>query len=344
MSNIYCPRRRFTLIHHINFVAVVLQFVTGTNQKSDRRKDWYGTYLGVIPGLHTYILNRAMMSPTDFRAYLRENYEWWWQSYYKDEDKSFFNFFTKDLMEEIIQLQEEWANPAIDLETTLAKIISFFTKHLACDYPLQTLLILMNILSSKCFCFSRKTISKNWRRKWERNQIDLFSKDNIGTRMRIQSFLFREIVNFLILNPSLIESIRNFRENEERLFVSIYDGFKMLTNLFLTNNVPFQQQAQICISSSNLVYRFEKNNQLWYQMIRKNFHSIQDMDKKFRVDLIKRSHFLLILIWRMFNQSRYNKCRKIPVFMSVKIMLTRLHFKKLFKVDPFIEQFLSMKS
>jgi hypothetical protein len=121
----------------------------------------------------------------------------------------------------------------------------------------------------------------------------------------------------------------------------------MLTTVFLTNDVPFpiQLQAQICISSCNFVYRFEKkkNDELWYLMMMRNFHLVQNMDKKFRVHLIGRSHLLVILIWRMTNLSYENRFQKIPLFMSAKLMLTRHCFSRLLPKDPCIHRFLSMR-
>lgn len=40
-------------------------------------------------------------------------------------------------------------------------------------------------------------------------------------------------------------------------------------------------------------------------MMNQEFHSIQNMDRKFRVNLIGKSHFLLILIFRMVHQSEF---------------------------------------
>ena len=350
MERLYPSAKRvFTLIHYVNFIAIVIQIITGTNQKRDQRVNSFGSggNCGNRPGLHHYILCRSTMSASDFRKYLSENYKWWRQHSCYKEDTRFFDFFLGPVMQEILVLRDEWANPAIDLEVTLARIIAFFMKHLECDSPRQTFLILMHILSSKCFCVSRKIIAKRWRKKWRKTQILRHSDVEIIRRLRIQAFFLRELSNLFISNPSLKQVILNFRENDARLFYSISEGFKMLTTLFLTNDVPFpiQQQTHICISLCNFVYRFEKekNDELWYQMMRRNFHLVQNMDKKFRVDLIGRSHLLFILIWRMFNLSHQNRFRRIPLFMSAKLMLSRYYFSRLLTKDRFIDQFLSMK-
>lgn len=341
-------RRVFTWMHYVNFIAIVIQFITGTNQKGDKRVrgPYCGNDLGNCPGLHNFLRKRSTMSDSDFRRHLTENYEWWSKHSCYHEDTRFFNFFLGPVMQEILALRDEWANPAIDLEVTLTRIIAFFMKHLACDSPRQTFLILMHILSSKCFRVSRKTIAGKWRRKWQRNQIDLLSDVGIIRKLRIHAFFFRELSNFFISNPSLKQQIlHHFLENDARLFWSVIEGFKMLTTLFLTNDVPFpiQLQTQICISSCNFVYRFENDPQLWYQMMRRNFHLVQNMDKKFRVHLIGRSHLLFILIWRMSNLCQQNRFRKIPLFMSAKLMLTRHYFSRLLPKDPCIHRFLSMR-
>ena len=331
--NVVDVRRRFTIMHYINFIAFVLQFITGINQSEDNE---------FHPGLQKYILYRSTMSQSEFYAFLQQNYPSWTSIYYKNEDFVFFNFFIGQVIQEILVLKGEWENPAIDLEATLTRIIAFFMKHLVCDSPKQTFLILMHILSSKCFYVPRRKITSKWRRTWRRYKIDLLS--NSEKNLRIQTFFFKELTNLFISNPSLKQEILNFRENDARLFGSIFKGFKMLTEFFLTNDVPFQLQNKICVSSSNFFYRFEDNDQLWYQMIRRNFHSIQNMDKKIRVHLIKRSHILFILIWRMFYRfEKENKFTRIPLFISVKVKLSRYYFNRLFKINRFYDRFLSME-
>lgn len=314
--NSYERRRLFTIVHYANFVAVCLQFITRTRQKQDKR-----TQIGNFPNLHSYIRNRAMMTKPEFNEYLGENYTWWKFNHYKNEDTFFFNFFTRELMEEIIQLEEEWANPAIDLEVILAKIVSFFMRHLVCESPNQTFLVQLHILSSKCFYIDRKYIAK----KWDEKGNDRFSDIQIKKKIRIQAFFYQTLVNFLIRNPSLLPEIENLQENDARIFNSISIGFKMLTTLFLKKNVqvqslPYQLQQQMCESTCNLSYTVKHDGLLWYRMMNKKFYSIQNMDQKFRRFLIGRSHFILMLIWRMFHQSELNKMEKISRSMCAKMM------------------------
>jgi len=280
-----------------------------------------------------------MMEKPNFEAYLREKYSWWKSNYYENEDTAFFNFFTRELMQEIIQLEEEWANPAIELETTLSRIISFFMKYLVCYSPKQTFLILMHILSSKCFYIDRKHIAK----KWDEKRYDPFSEVLIKKDIRIQSFFYQLFVNFIICNPSLLPEIENLGENDARIFGSISVGFKMLTTLFLKNNVPYpslscQIQQQICESSCNLWYEMNQDNLLWYRMINQKFNSIQNMHPKFRRFLIGRSHFTLFLVLKLFHQ-----VRRIPSSFSAKLMLTMGFFKKLVKPNHQIKRFLNIQ-
>jgi hypothetical protein len=343
--NSFERRRHFTIVHYINFIAICLQFITRSQQKSDKRvqSPYSGEYVGDYPGLHSYIRNRAMMEKPNFEAYLSEKYSWWKSNYYKNEDTSFFNFFTRELMQEIIQLEEEWADPAIELETTLSRIISFFMKHLVCYSPKQTFLILMHILSSKCFYIDRKHIAK----KWDEKRYDPFSEVLIKKDIRIQSFFYQTFVNFIICNPSLLPEIEKLGENDARIFGSISVGFKMLTTLFLKKNVPvqslpYQLQQQICVSSCNLWYALKQDGGLlWYQMMSQKFYSIQNMDQKFRRFLIGRGQFLFVLVWRMLHQSELNKIDKISRSMCTKLMLTRRFFHRMFPENYTISRFLS---
>jgi hypothetical protein len=281
------------------------------------------------------------MEKPNFEAYLREKYSWWMSNYYKNEDTVFFNFFTRELMQEIIQLEEEWADPTIELETTLSRIVSFFMKHLVCYSPKQTFLILMHILSSKCFYIDRKHIAK----KWDEKRYDPFSEVLIKKDIRIQSFFYQLFVNFIICNPSLLPEIEKLGENDARIFGSISVGFKMLTTLFLKKNVPslpFQIKQNIMQSTCNFCYRVKQDRGLlWYQMISQKFYSIENMDQKFRCFLIGRSQFLFVLVWRMFQHSKLNRLERISGSMCAKLMLTRRFFHKLFPENYRISRFLS---
>jgi len=266
---------------------------------------------------------------------------------------------------QIIQLKEEWANPAIDLEVTLSRIFDFFMEHLECDSPKKAFLILMHILSSKCLSFSWRSIVKRWRKEWEKNRLNMFthvckarrtlideqlktefyadSSDKISKKLATYDFFLRIFSNVLMSNPTLQQAVLNFEKNESKIFQSICQKFETLTKFFLTNgDGSFHLQDQICVSTCNLVCRIKENDSLWYQMMRRNFHLVENMDKKIRVHLIGRSDLLFILIWRMFNQSHQNRIRQIPLFMSAKLMPSRWYFYRFFPKNPNVQRFLGL--
>ena len=306
-----------------------------------------------------------MMEPAEFRAYMTQNYNSWMTHEYHKEDFSFFNLFSREMMCQIIQLKEEWANPAIDLEVTLSRIFDFFIEHLECDSPMKAFLILMHILSSKCLSFSWRSIVKRWRKEWEKRRFNMFthvykatkflidgefttafyvdSSDKISKNLETQAFFLRIFSHVLMSNPTLLQVVLNFEKNEAKIFQSICQKFETLTKFFLKDgDGSFHLQAQICESTCNLVCRIKENDRLWYQMMRRNFHLVENMDKKIRVHLIGRSDLLFILIWRMFNQSHQNRIRQFPLFMSAKLMLSRWCFYRFFPENPIVQRFLGL--
>lgn len=174
----------------MNFVSFCLQFITNTNMKKGKiaYKRFSRDVLGVFPSIHEYIINRTMMEHTDFIAYLRENHKWWLENHYRNEDKTFFNCFTKNIIQELIQLREEYANPEIQIEITLGRIISFLTCHLAPDTTNQTFLLFLQCLSSKCFHFNRKGCGKKWKSKKETFLLDYLKENEKYIRIQF-SFL-----------------------------------------------------------------------------------------------------------------------------------------------------------
>jgi len=307
----------------MNFVSFCLQFITNTNIKKGRTayKRFSRDVLGVYPSIHDYIINRTMMEHAEFIAFLRENYKWWLENHYKNEDKTFFDCFTKDIIKELIQLREEYANPEIQIEITLGKSLSFFMCNLVCDTPNKKFFLFLQCLSSKCFHFDRKGCGKKWKRKRETSLLD-YLKDN-QKYIRIQSFFFANLVGL----PTLLQEIENLRENHARMFDSMTVGFKLMTTLFLKKNIPFDRislpiQQQICESTSSLMHSIFRDNLIGYQVLRK-FHTFQNMHPKFRRFLIGRSYFGFILVWRMFHQDEQNKIRRIPNSFVTKLMMTK---------------------
>ena len=329
-----------------NFIATCLSNMVGLSKKDTMMYSSYNlcSYKGDIRNIHEYILKRAIMEKTEFEAYLEEKSRWWWEYYYySKEDKSFLDLFTKDMMLEILEIQKDFADSTIDIETKAARIISFFTSHLICESPFQTFLIFINILSSKYFYVDRKWTSKKLSRKIRKINVVRYINER---NLKYQTFFFQSMVNFIISNQSIIPQIQKLRENDERMFGAISSGFTVLSSLFLRNNfltpyVPVQIQQKISESSCNLMYAVERNDVLWYQMIHKNFHLIENMDQKFRVCLIRRSHLQMLLISRLFQLSESNKLKKISRSLCTKLMLTRRFFPKFFPQNHRISQFLS---
>ncbi len=310
-------------VHFMNFVSFCLQFITNTNIKKGRiaYKRFSRDVLGVYPSIHDYIINRTMMEHSEFISYLQKNYKWWLENHYKNEDKTFFDCFTKDIIQELIQLREEYSNPETQIEITLGKSLSFFMRHLVCDTPNKKFFLFLQCLSSKCFHFDRKGCGKKWKRKRETSLLD-YLKDN-QKYIRIQSFFFANLVGL----PTLSQEIENLRENDARMFDAMTVGFKLMTTLFLKKNIPFDRislpiQQQICESTSSLMHSIFRDNLIGYQVLRK-FHTFQNMHPKFRRFLIGRSYFGFILVWRMFHQDEQNKIRRIPNSFVTKLMMTK---------------------
>ena len=329
-------------VHFMNFVSFCLQFITNTNNKKTREayKKYSREVLGLYPNIHQYIIHRTMMEKPDFIAYLRENHKWWLVNHYKNEDWTFFDCFTKDIIQELIQLKEEYANPEIQIEITLGRIISFLTCHLAPDTPKKIFFLFLQCLSSKCFHFDRKGCGKKWKSKKETYLLD-YLKEN-EKYIRIQSFFFANLVGL----PTLSQEIENLRENDVRMFDAITIGFKLMTTLFLKKNIPFDKiclpiQQQICESTSSLMYSISRDTLIGYQVLQK-FYLVQNMHPKFRRFLIGKGNFLFFLVWRLFNLNEYNKLRRIPNLVVAKLMMTKGFLQKFDKSIPHIKRFLSI--
>ena len=334
-------------VHFMNFVSFCLQFITNTNNKKTREvyKRYSLEVLGLYPNIHQYIIHRTMMEKPDFIAYLRENHKRWLVNHYKNEDWTFFDCFTKDIIQELIQLREEYANPEIQIEITLRRIISFLTCHLAPDTPKKNFFLFLQCLSSKCFHFDRKGCGKKWKSKKETYLLDCL-RDN-AKNIEVQCFFFTQLVGLLTFYPTLTQKIENLRENDARMFDAMSIGFKLMTTLFLKKNIPFDRismpiQQQICESTSSLLYLISKDALIGYQILRK-FQKFQNIHPKFRRFLIGRSYFGFILVWRLFHQDEQNKIRRIPNSFVAKSMMTKGFLPLISRQTPqHIKRFLSI--
>jgi hypothetical protein len=338
--------------HTRNFVAICLTLITKIKQRSDKKinSSYTGEFLGIIPNIHDYIRNRALMSTQDFKKHLRENYNWWMLWYYDKEDKNFFNFFTRGLMHEIMKLEEEWANPKNVLEDTITKIVSFFKRHPFCNSPKQHFLILLYCISSKCFYFNRKSMGKKHN---QRKYVYLFEylKDH-EKNIRIQTLFLKILVILLNANPNLYQEIQNLGPNDSNMLDSVVSGFNFLKKLFLKrlipqDIVPFYCQQQILESTiHNLLFNQNpdvKDYLAGIYVLRKFYPTqmIHPMQPRFRHFLIGRSYMTMLLIWRMFHRDKLNNLKRISNSIVTKLMMTTGFFPQT-PDKPFIKSFLCL--
>jgi hypothetical protein len=330
----------------MNFVSFCLQFITKNCIKKGRTtfKRFSRDILGVHPSVHEYIINRTMMEKSDFISYLQKNYKWWFENHYRYEDKTFFNCFTKDIIQELIQLREEFTNPEIKIEITLEKILSFFMSNVDCNTPKQIFILFLYCLSSKCFYFDRKGFGKKWKSKKETFLL-YYLKDNVKY-IGIQSFFFTKMVKLITFYPSLLQEIVNLRENDARMYNAMEIGFKLLTTLFVNKNIPSNSislpiQKEICESTSCLLYSFHKDFLFGYKVLQK-FYPVEIMHPKFRSFLIRTSYFRYILIWRLFHRDGLNKIDRVPNLLVSKIMMTNFFLPSIFCPTRNMKHFLSI--
>lgn len=335
-----------------NLVANLLSLITGRRQRPDKKVNnrYTGECLGIKPNIHDYIRKRALMPITEFEAHLRENYRWWMMWYYDKEDTNFFNFFRRELMQEVNELEKEWASPENVLEDTLAKIVSFFTRHLFCDSPKQLFLILLYCISSKCFYFHRKIMGKKYN---QRKHVFLFAylkahEDNI----RIQCFFLKKLVDLLNANPSLYQEIQNLGSNDTNMLNSMVSGFNLLKKLFLKRSIPqnivhfsFQQQIlEPTIHHLLFIQTPDVKDYLTGIYVLRKFYPAQmihPIQPRFRRFLIGRSYMTMLLVWRMFHRDKLNKVNRISNSIVTKLMMTNGFFPQS-PDKPFIKCFLSL--
>jgi len=322
--------------HIRNFVAIFLTLITKIKQRPDKKVNstYTGEFLGIKPNIHDYIRKRALMPKAEFEAHLRENYRWWMMWFYDKEDTYFFNFFTKEIMQEIIELEEEWASPENVIEDTLNKIVSFFTRHLFCNSPKQLFLILLYCISSKCFYFHRKSMGKKYN---QRKHVYLFEYlKNHEKNIRIQCFFLKNLIGLLNAHPNLyqeIQEIQNLGPNDANMLDSMVSGFNFLKKLFLKRSIPheivpfsFQQQIlEATIYNRLFTPNLNVKDYLRGIHVLRKFYPAQmihPIQPRFRRFLIGRSYITMILIWRLFHTDKINKIKRIPNSMVTKLMMT----------------------
>jgi hypothetical protein len=318
-------------------VSIFLALVT-RNEVYDDRPLFHqvnGDCIGNIPHILVQIWNRAMMTEKEYADFLEDAYKSWKDLYYGKEDKTFFEFFTKERIRKIIQLQKEWVDPEIDLKEKLVRIISFLAHHLGCVTPKQTFLLLLNCLCSNSFHFDRKMVCSK-----KKKTGDLYDFLEVHKqKIRVQSFIF----NLLNSHPALCEEIKHLGGNDEVMFDSAKTGFRLLTDLFLNQEIPdkivsLSIQQQICGSTCFLFFFSYQELQLAKQVLQK----FRSAHPRFRRFLIGRSHIILVLVWRMFHMDRINKLRRIPNSFVAKSMMTIGIFPEFVPSNHFTRWFLSL--
>lgn len=312
-------------------VSISLALVT-RNEVDDDRPLFHqvdGKRIGNIPNILVQIWNRAMMTEKEYADFLEDAYKSWKDRFYGKEDKTFFEFFTKERIREIIQLQKEWDDPEIDLKEKLARIISFLAHYLGCVTPKQTFLLLLNCLCSNSFHFDRKMVFSK-----KHDFLEVHKQ-----KIRVQSFIF----NLLNSHPALCEEIKQLDGNDAVMFESAKTGFKLLTDMFLNQEIPeeivsLSIQQQICESTSFLFFLHLQDPRLAKQVIQK-FRSAYPRFWRF---LIGRSHLTLVLVLRMFRRDDNNKIRRIPNSFVAKLMMTIGFFPEFVPSNHFTRLFLSL--
>lgn len=320
-----------------SIVSIFLALVT-RNEVDDDRPLFHpidGKRIGNIPNILVQIWNRAMMTEKEYADFLEDAYKSWKDIFYGKEDKTFFEFFTKERIREIIQLQKEWVDPEIVLKDKLLRVISFLAHHLGCVTPKQTFLLLLNCLCANSFHFDRKMVCSK-KKKTE----DLYDFLEVHEqKIPVQSFIF----NLLNSHPNLREEIKQLVGNDAVMFESAKTGFRLLTDLFLNQEIPekivsMSIQKQICGSTCLLFFFSYQDPRLAKQVILK-FRSIHP---RFRRFLIARSHFTLFLAWRMFHMDIINKLRRIPNSFVSKLMMTIGVFPDFVPSNHYTRRFLSL--
>jgi hypothetical protein len=312
-------------------VSICLALVTRNEVDDDRPLFHQVTRgrIGNIPNILVQIWNRAMMTENEYADFLEDAYKSWKDRFYGKEDKTFFVFFTKERIREIIQLQKEWVDPEIDLKEKLVRIISFLAHHLGCVTPKQTFLLLLNCLCSNSFHFDRKMVCSK-----KHDFLEVHEQ-----KIRVQSFIF----NLLNSHPALREEIKQLRGNDAVMFESAKTGFRLLTDMFLNQEIPEEIvsltiQQQICGSTCFLFFLHLQDPRLAKQVIQK----FRSAHPRFRRFLIGRSHLTLVLVWRMFRRDDNNKIRRIPNSFVAKLMMTIGFFPEFVPSNHFTRRFLSL--
>jgi len=229
-------------------------------------------------------------------------------------------------MQELLRIQAMYSNKDVRFEIKLFEIYQFLITDLHCTTPEQSMLVFMQILSSKCFYFSRKSLGRKWKQSFRKNEFLFESLKRCSDDIQIQSFFFKMMVGLINTQQNLIQEIQRFDKNTSRMWDAIYVGFEMMSKLFSTGNISDEivckeVQNQLCESSLILCYLISQDYLLGYKVFRK-YYPIQTMHPKFRNFLLGKGKFLFFLVWRLFHLNNQNNLRRIPNSFVAKLMMT----------------------
>ena len=316
--------------HLLNLIAFYIAIITSLGYSPERNIYSFGyprIILGVTPSFHDLVILRSRMSRLEFDEYLKTNYEYWYSSYYKYLDTKFIDYLSDPArMQEVLRIQAMYANQDVPLEIKLFQIYQFLITDLNCTTPEQKMVVFLQILSSKCFYFTRKSLGRKWKRSIRKPAFLYELLTRCRYDIRIQSCIFKMMVELINTHQNLIQEIQSFDANTLRMWDAIYVGFELMSKLFSMGNIPDEivcknVQHQLCDSALILCYLVSPDNLLGYKVFRK-FYPIQTMHPKFRSFLLGKGKFIFFLVWRLFHPNIQNNLRRIPNSFVAKLMMS----------------------
>jgi len=203
--------------HFLNLVAIYIAIITKRGflpEKSIYSFGYSSKEVGKKPVFHGYIICRLTMSEGEFIEYLKQNYEYWFK------DSEFFDYFKKPgRIDEILQMQKMYANPEIELEIKLSEIVKFLITDLDCTTAEKKLLLYIQIISSKCFYFSRKSLGKNWSHNKEKTEFLHDCLRICRHQIKIQSLFFKLLVDLIENQTNLKQKIECWHFYQKNLCI-----------------------------------------------------------------------------------------------------------------------------
>jgi hypothetical protein len=315
--------------HFLNLIAFYVAIITSLGYSPERNICSYGTreIVGVTPSFHHLVILRSTMSRLEFEEYLKTHYEYWYSSYYKYLDTKLIEHLIDPMrMQEVLRIQELYANKDVPFEIKFFEIYRFLITDLNCTTPEQKMLVFMQVLSSKCFYFTRKSLGRKWKQSIRKTEFLYDLLRRCRDDIQIQSYIFKMMVELVNTHQNLIQEIQRFDANTLRMWDAIYVGFELMSKLFSMGNIPNEivckeVQNQLCDSTLILCYLVSQEYLLGYKVFRK-FYPIQTMHPKFRNFLLGKGKFLFFLVWRLFHLNDHNNLRRIPNSFVAKLMMS----------------------